>query len=62
MSPDVHWITTDKDAYKLVSRWLEPLRVSVLRMELEVDDGPALTERIRAAIEERVERRRAGSD
>lgn len=60
MSPDVHWITTEKDAYKLVSRWLEPLRVSVLQMELEVDDGPVLTERIRAATEERVERRRAG--
>lgn len=58
LSPDVHWITTEKDAYKLVARWLEPLRVSVLRMELEIEEGPALTERIRVSIADRVERRR----
>ncbi|CAM9839394.1 unnamed protein product, partial [Discosporangium mesarthrocarpum] len=57
LASDVHWITTEKDAYKLVSRWLEPRRVSVLRMELEIEDGEALTECIRAAIAERVERR-----
>ncbi len=55
---DVHWITTEKDAYKLVARWLEPRRVSVLRMELEIEDEAGLLERILASIADRVERRR----
>ena len=59
LSPDIHWVTTEKDAYKIVARWLEGVRVSVLRMELEIETPDALTDRILEAIGERVDRRRS---
>ena len=53
----VHWITTEKDAYKILPRWLEGERVSVLRMTLEFEDAEALVDRIVTAISPWLDRR-----
>lgn len=47
---DLHWITTEKDAYKILPGWVPGVRVSVLRMELRLEEPDALCERILAAL------------
>jgi len=44
------WVTTEKDAYKILPRWVEGVRLSVLRMEVEFDDPDALRDLVLARL------------
>ncbi|MEM9177388.1 MAG: tetraacyldisaccharide 4'-kinase [Myxococcota bacterium] len=50
LSAKVHWVTTEKDGYKILPRWLPGTRTSVLRMTLEIDEA----ERLSASIVDRI--------
>ena len=50
----LRWITTEKDAAKILPRWVPPARLAVLGIEARIDDEAALLERIEATL------RRAG--
>ena len=47
------WVTTGKDAYKILPRWIEGVRLSVLRMEVEFDDPEALRDLVLAGLRAR---------
>ena len=47
------WVTTEKDAYKILPRWVEGVRLSVLRMEVEFDDPDALRDLVLAGLRAR---------
>lgn len=51
------WITTEKDALKILPRWVGAARVSVLGIEAELEDEPSVLEEIEATLFENRRRR-----
>jgi tetraacyldisaccharide 4'-kinase len=47
------WVTTEKDALKILPEWVGDARVSVLAIELELEDEPNVLERLEAHLLDR---------
>lgn len=54
------WVTTEKDALKILPEWLGPARVSVLEIEVEFEGGDAAIDPIESALLRSRERSSAG--
>lgn len=51
--PPSRWLTTEKDAFKILPDWVSPTRVDVLRIGVVVEDDDALLDRVEATLRER---------
>ena len=48
------WVTTEKDAFKILPRWLAETKLSVLGIELELEDAEAVFDQLEAHLAERL--------